>query len=159
MRHIEFELAGKTYTLAFTAEALFTIYDRIGVTDDLLEDSHCMEPTAEGWKSLCWVAALMAAQGELQRRQAGEDPKPMLTMEQLRILCTPADSLRLRKAVRDAMEQGFRRDVPDPDMDQEINLVLAEREKNEKKAKALVLNGLRTWLQRLSGCTSDHKTP
>lgn len=159
MRHIDFEFEGRNYALSFTAEALFTLYDRFGVTDDILKATGCMEPTAEGWKNCCWLAALMASQGELQRRHLGEDPLPMVSMEKLRTGFMAADSLLLRQAVRDALEQGFQREVPDPDEDQEINLVLAEREASEKKAKALVLSGLRSWLQRLSGCTSASKKP
>lgn len=30
MKHIDFEFDGKTYALSFTAEALFTVYDKFG---------------------------------------------------------------------------------------------------------------------------------
>ena len=118
-----------------------------------------MEPTQEGWKNLCWLAALMAAQGELQRRNRGEDPRPMVTVEQLRTGFMAADSLRLRQAVRDALEQGFQRDVPSPDADEEVNLVLLEREEAEKKVKAAVASGLSSLLRRLSAFISAPKTP
>ena len=159
MKHIDFTFEGVTYALSFTAEALFTIYDKYGITDDLLETTACMEPTAEGFKSLCWIAALMATQGELQRRYAGEDPQPMLALEALRTGLTPPDCLRLRQAVRDAFAQGFERTVEDPGAEKEINLVLAEREAAEKKAKALVLSGLHSLLQQLSGSTRGRKKP
>ena len=81
MKHIDFEFDGHTYALSFTAEALFTVYDKFGYTADILGTTKVMEPTVEGWKNLCWLAALMASQGELQRRNRGEDPKPMVTME------------------------------------------------------------------------------
>ena len=66
----------------------------------------------------------MASQGELQRRHQGHDPQKMVTMEELRTGFMAADSIRLRKAVRDALEQGFQRDVPDSDTADEVNLVL-----------------------------------
>ena len=31
MKHIDFELQGKTYALSFTAEALFTLYDKFEI--------------------------------------------------------------------------------------------------------------------------------
>ena len=159
MKHIDFEFNGETYALSFTAEALFTVYDKFGYTSDILGITKIMEPSVEGWKNLCWLAALMASQGELQRRNWGHDPKTMITMEQLRTGFMAADSLRLRQAVRDALEQGFQRDVPSPDEEQEVNLVLLEREEAEKKAKAAVASVLSSWLQRLSAFTSAQKKP
>ena len=159
MKHIDFEFNGTTYALSFTAEALFTVYDKFGYTSDILGSTKVMEPTAEGWKNLCWLAALLASQGELQRRNWGEDPRPMVTVEQLRTGFMAADSLLLRKAVVDALNQGFHRDVPPPDAGQEVNLVLLEREEAEKKAKAAAASVLHTWLQRLSASISATKKP
>ena len=159
MKHIDFEFNGATYALSFTAEALFTVYDKFGYTSDILETTKITEPTAEGWKNLCWLAALMASQGELQRRNWGYTPQPMVTTEQLRTGFMAADSLLLRQAVLDALEQGFHRDVPPKDDDQEVNLVLLEREEAEKKAKAAAASALRTWLQRLSASISAPKKP
>jgi hypothetical protein len=159
MKHIDFEFNGTTYALSFTAEALFSVYDKFGYTSDILDTTKILEPTQEGWRNLCWLAALMASQGELQRRYRGEDPRPMVTVEQLRTGFMAADSLRLRQAVRDALEQGFHRDVPGPDEDQEVDLVLLEREEAEKKAKAAAVSALSSWLQRLSAYIFPPKTP
>lgn len=159
MKHIDFEFNGTTYALSFTAEALFTVYDKFGYTADILGTSKAMEPSVEGWKNLCWLAALMASQGELQRRHRGEDAQRMVTMEELRTGFMAADSLRLRQAVQDALEQGFQRDVPAHDEEQEVNLVLLEREEAEKKAKAAAASVVHSWLQRLSAYISAPKTP
>lgn len=159
MKHIDFEFEGKTYALSFTAEALFTVYEKFGYDSDILAATHVLEPTLEGWKNCCWLAALMASQGELQRRHRGEDPQPMVTMEQLRTGFMAADSVRLRAAVREALEQGFARDVPDPDEDKEVNLVLQAREEAEKKAWAEAASAFSSWLQRLAGSISVSKKP
>ncbi|MBO7252510.1 MAG: hypothetical protein J6V25_07775, partial [Oscillospiraceae bacterium] len=100
MKHIDFEFNGTTYALSFTAEALFTVYDKFGFTSDSLETTKVLQPTLEGWKNCCWLAALMASQGELQRRHLGNDPQKMVTMEDLRLGFMAADSLRLRRAVK-----------------------------------------------------------
>lgn len=159
MKHIDFEFNGKTYALSFTAEALFTIYDKFGYTADILGTTHVLEPTLEGWKNCCWLAALMASQGELQRRHRGESPQQMLTLEELRTGFMAADSVLLRQAVRDALEQGFHRDIPKPDEDEEVNLVLLEREEAEKKARAAALRESISWLRRLFGSISAPKKP
>ena len=158
MKHIDFEFNGTTYALSFTAEALFTVYDKFGFTSDIFATTKIMEPTLEGWKNCCWLAALMASQGELQRRHRGEDSRPMVTMEQLRTGFMAAESVKLRQAVRDAVAQGFHRDVPGPDEEQEVNMVLLEREEAEKKAKGAVVRVLSTWLRQLSGLTSAPET-
>ena len=159
MKHIDFEFNGTTYALSFTAEALFTVYDKFGYSSDIFDATKALEPTAEGWKNCCWLAALMASQGELQRRYLGYEPQKMVTMEELRTGFMAADSLRLREAVRDALVQGFKRDVPDPDADEEVNLVLLEREEAEKKAKAAAASVVHSWLQRLSAFISAPKMP
>lgn len=158
MKHIDFEFNGNTYALSFTAEALFAVYDKFGYTSDILGTTHVLEPTVEGWKNCCWLAALMASQGELQRRHRGEDAKRMITMEELRTGFMAAESTRLRLAVRQALEQGFERDVPAPEEDQEVNLVLLEREEAEKKTNAADAAALSTWLRQLFGFTSAQKT-
>lgn len=159
MKHIDFEFNGTTYALSFTAEALFTVYDKFGYTSDILGSTKIMEPTQEGWKNLCWLAALLASQGELQRRNWGHTPQSMVTMEQLRTGFMAADSIRLREAVVAALEQGFQREVPSPDSDEEVNLVLLERDEAEKKARAAVASGLSSLLQRLSAFIFPQKKP
>lgn len=157
MKHIDFKLGDKIYALSFTAEALFTLYDKFGVTSDILGTTHILEATAEGWRNCCWLAALMASQGELQRRYMGETPQKMLTVEELRRSCMAADAATLRRAVRDALEQGFKREVED-DEEEEVNLVLLEREQEAKKAVAQGRSELLTWLGRLRSSITQSET-
>ena len=159
MKHIDFELNGDVYALSFTTEALFTVYDKFGYTSDVLGTTKALEPSVEGWKNCCWLAALMASQGELQRRYLGHEPRKMITVEDLRLSVMPADAIRLRQAVRDAMEQGFQRDIPDQDPVEEVNLVLMEREEAEKKSAAAAIYAFITSLSRLRGLTSASKKP
>ncbi len=157
MRHIDFDFNGKTYALSFTAEALFTVYDKFGYTENILQTTHALEPTGEGWKNCCWLAALMASQGELQRRHLGEEPRAMLSMEELRTGFMAAESAYLRAAVKAALEQGFRREVPSPGEEEEVDLVLQEREAASKKALLLVRSGLRSLHQQLQTWVSPSK--
>lgn len=145
MKHIDFEFNGRTYALSFTADALFAVYDKFGVTDDILKTTHVLEPTTEGWKNCCWLAALLASQGELQRRHMGETPQPMLSMEELRSGFMAAESIKLRTAVKAALVQGFSCSVRREEKDKEINLVLQEREETQKKTKARAAFAHSTW--------------
>lgn len=158
MKHIDFDFNGKTCALSFTAEALFTVYDRFGVTDDILSATKALEPSAEGWKNCCWLAALMAAQGELQRRRQGYEPQPLVTLEELRTGLMAAESVRLRNAVRAALEQGFARSVEDADEDEEVDLVLLERERAQKKTRERALSALRSFAAALGSSTSAPQT-
>ena len=160
MKHIDFEFNGRTYALSFTAEALFSVYEKYGVVDSILEGTGAFEPTEEGWVSCCWLLALMAAQGELQRRHLGETPRPMLTLEDIRTGCMAGDVPRIRQAVRDCLEQSFAHEPTEAEQkEQEINLVLQQREAQTKKAPPLALSALDTLRQRLSSFLSASRKP
>ena len=133
MRSVKYTYRGESYTLAATAAALFTIYDKYG-TGDIFEQTGCMEPTLDGWTACCDVAALLSEQGELQRRALGRDRAPTLKAEYLCRTASPTDALNVREAIREALRLGFARDIPENE-DEEVNLVLLEREAAEKKTK------------------------
>lgn len=158
MRQIEYKFKDKTYYLAFTAEALFTVYDKFGYTSDIITTTGCLESTAEGWKNCCYLAALMASQGELQRRRMGYRPADMLDMETLRTGLRPAEAPELWKVVRAALEEGFRRELQ-PDEPEEVNLVLAAREESEKKKTAQALQGFISSLRQLAFLATPRKSP
>ena len=151
MRTAFFDFDGQTYELALTCEALFTAWEKYGAEDaDLISLTHADENTLEGLKNLCWLGALLASQGELQRRWRGEEPREMLSYERLRRTVSPPDVLALRLAIREALVLGFRRDNVS-DADAEVDAVLAEREAAEKKtARRLAEAALTSW-RRLSG--------
>lgn len=160
MKHIDFEFNGKVYALSFTAEALFSVYDKFGFTESILSTTHALEPTQEGWRNLCWLAALMASQGELQRRHMGYDPQPMLSMEELRTGFMAADSSYLRAAVKAALEQGFRTELHTAEKEQEeVDLVLQAREAAGKKLLLLARSGLKSLRQQLPAWASRSKKP
>ena len=157
MKRIEFEFNGRIYFLAFTADALFTVYDHFGYTTDILTTTGCLEPTAEGYKNLCWLAALMAAQGELQRRRIGYSDQEMLEAEDLRVNLPPTRAAALQEAVMAALQEGFRRET-EPDEAREVNLVLQEREEAEKKKQA-TQDAADILLQQLTSAITRLLTP
>mgnify|MGYP002515386167 FL=1 len=124
MRYVTFDFDGSPLPLMLTAGALFDIYDRFGVHDNILRATGAMEDTKDGRASCRELAALLAEQAELWRRRQGYTPQPHKTAWQFSS-CEPD---LLRNAVRQAIEWGFYRAVPSAEDSGEINLVLAARE-------------------------------
>lgn len=160
MRHIDFDFHGRPLALSFTAEALFAIYEKYGVCDDILAATGAFEPTQEGFVALCWLFALLASEGELQRRHRGETPWEMLTLEDVRTEAMAADIPRLREAVRLALEQGFRHEASaDEKQDREVNAVLLSREEAAKKTMLPLRSALDTLQRQLASFISRRQTP
>ena len=134
MRHIDFEFHGRKLSLSLTANALFKIYDEFGYTNQIIKTLKLTEPSEEGWKNTCWLFCLLACEGEKQRRIMGMDGRPMLGVEELRLSAAPGDVEPIRRAVVEALQQGFRRAVVNEA--EEIDLVFADLEEIEKKKKA-----------------------
>ncbi len=158
MTNTNLEFKGKKYDLRFTAEVLFSLYDKFGVTDDIIRSTNIFEPTNEGWANCCWLAARMAQQGELIARYMGHEPRAMLEAEELRTCATPHDAAQLRAVVRAALERGFHREIEDDGEPEEVNLILQEREAT-KKAIAQGVSELCSWLERLRSSTTPPETP
>lgn len=132
MNYIEHEFNGHTSRLSMTAGALYDIYERYGYTDSVADALKLEENTAESWDNTCWLYALLASQGELQRRALGYDAEPMIAMEALRRFAAPADIPGVKTAVMAALHMGFTRAV-EPSTEREVDLVLKELELDEKK--------------------------
>lgn len=148
MKWIDFSLREQTYHLALTAQALFTIYDRYGYTADIVGDLHLQDADLQGFNNTLWLFALLAQQGELQRRHLGYPPEPLCSVDALRILTEPLDYPAMLTAITEAIRAGFIRAVPESE---EEDLVLAELDAAQKKKKTGAGSALRTlWRQLLS---------
>lgn len=159
MKFTPYTFGDTTYELCFTAKALFDVYDMFGAGPDILESTKILKPTAEGWANCCWLAALMASEGELLRRRRGETPRPMLKMEDLRSGLSAAESVDLRAAVRAALAQGFERDVPSLTEDEEVDLVLQAREDEAKKDRGAAARAFVSSLLRAFASVSAPRMP
>lgn len=153
MKHIESTISGETYALSCTANAVFTIYEKFGYCMDIIGTLHIADNTPEGFANACWLYALFAHEGEMQRRLMGEDHRKIPLAADLLAFAKPADALEIKRAVCESIKQGFARSVV-PEEDEEIDLVLAEREEVEKKRRAAAGTELPTWLQRLASSIS-----
>lgn len=145
MKYIEHEFDGVTRRLSFTAGALFRLYDKFGYTNNIIADLKLTENSTEGWNNLCWLYALCAEQGNLQRRALFMEPQPLISYEQLRTQASPLDVLSIKEAVLGCLQLGFKRDRP-AQPDEEVDEVLMELELAEKKKTAAAASSLLGWL-------------
>lgn len=153
MRSVKFTFRGSEYVLAVTAAALFAVYDQFG-TGDVFEATGCMDPALDGWESCCRLAALLSEQGAAQRAYLHRPPVPTLDAEYLMRTASPTDALNLRRAIREAFCLGFAREITE-DEDEEINLVLLEKEREdaEKKQNPPARSGRGGWPWRRAAST------
>lgn len=157
MKYIDHEFDGVTRRLCFTAGALFRLYDKYGYTTDIIETLKLTENSSEAWNNTCWLYALCAEQGNIQRKALYMEPQPPISYEQLRSQASPADVLSIKTAVRDALALGFARDEA-PSEDEEVDLMLEELEEAEKKTAAGAASALRSFLRAVIGSTTPLET-
>lgn len=120
---------GEERPLNYSVEIMFKVNEKFGGVNQAL--TAIEGDTMEGLQSVRWLAAEMANDGELCRREAGCDPRKMLTIDDISMRMTPLDYAILKGAVVNAIVAGYRREV---DNGEDVDLGLAEL--NEKKAPA-----------------------
>ncbi|MBQ9685057.1 MAG: hypothetical protein IJV41_00725 [Oscillospiraceae bacterium] len=151
MNYTEHTFHGRTWQLSLTAGALYQIYEKYGYTTDIVGTLKLDESSLAAWDNICWLYALLASQGELQRRALGYDPAPMLPMEDLLRFASPADLPGIKSAIYAAIRQGFTQTVQ-PSEDDEVDLVLQELEQAQKKTAA---GGMTDFLSSLLAAASS----
>lgn len=153
MNYIEHDFNGRTHQLSLTVGALYKIYDKFGYTDDISGTLKLDENSEESWNNTCWLYALLASQGELQRRAVGHEARPMLPMEEMRHFAAPADLPSIKTAIYSAIQLGFTRSVERSE-EEEVDLILKELELQEKKTAVGGAIGLLTSLFAAASCES-----
>lgn len=141
MRTVKFDFNGQEFHLCMNGEALFSIYEKFGtkgfVTDPIQGTSK------KSFDATCWMLSKLSEQGELVRRNMGFDRKPIRNEGYFRAMLGPLDVADAKRAIADTVRVGFTREVPDDDENEEIDLVLLERERengtNLSRAKWLQL--------------------
>lgn len=128
MKAVKITLAGRVRYLAFTVDAMFTLDERFGGTQELIEA--VASNSREGFQAACQAAAVLAEQGELARRHMGYDCAPMPSAEEIAATTAPSEIVALKMAVSSAVSLGFGREI-DPDND-EVDIGLAELNEQKK---------------------------
>lgn len=123
----EIKLNGKKYELLMSGEAHFAI--------DELSKGKPAEAIAgndlQSFRTLCRMTVELANAAERYHRWLGDDTQPELTAEEVMVTLSPMGVQRLRKAVYEAISDGYKRGVGE---DEDVDLGLAEL--NQKKTNA-----------------------
>ena len=131
MKTVKYELCGQTLHLRLTSAALYDIYDAY-------QPESSFDPISaggrQGFEAVCWYLQKLAEQGELTRRWEGFEPSEIPTVDQLRLLMTPADLPRAKLVLIRAMNMGFGREIED---DEPVDLGLVEFEKKKRNRRTV----------------------
>ena len=120
---------GEERPLNYSIEIMFKVNEKFGGVNQAL---NAIEgDTPESVQAIRWFAVELANDGELCRREAGQDHRKMLTLEDISMRMKPLDYMLLKNAVVNSIVAGYRREV---DSGEDVDLGLAEL--NEKKAQA-----------------------
>lgn len=129
-RLVEVVIRGETRYLNYSIEVMFRVIEKYGSAQKMLEA--LLTPGVEAFETVRWLAALMANDGELCRREAGFEKNPMLSVKDISPRMKPWEYERLHKAVSEAVSLGYQREVEDDDT--EIDLGLEELNKKKETA-------------------------
>lgn len=129
-RMIAAVIGGELRQLNFSMEIFFDVVEKYGSVAQLMDVIDAGGKPA--FEAVRWAALRMANDGELCRRAAGCDHRPMLREDSISLRMTPGEYAPLLDAVVDAIAEGFRRETSTEN--KEVDLGLAEL--SAKKAKA-----------------------
>ena len=129
MKSVKIKLGGREIHLLFNGAAMFELKTAFkGKT--AIEAIKSKDPNH--FENLCKVAAVMGEQGELYRRFMGYDKQPITTLDELKIIISPFDTIDVMNAVLQAITLGYTRETEDED--EEVDLGLAELNKKKQTA-------------------------
>ena len=121
---------GVEYTLNFSMEVMFDMTDKFGNLREALDAISA--DNKEAFEAVRWLFVKMANDGELCRREAGYDHRPMIREEDISLRTTPWKYVLMKSAVVAAINQGYFRESADENQEVDVGL----EELRAKKAKA-----------------------
>jgi len=109
-------VGGVEYELLLTTRATKEIAKRYGGLDNLGEKLMKAENFELALDELCWLLALLANQTiMIHNLRNNNNPKPLLTEEELELLTTPFELAEYKTAITEAMFRGAKRNIESED--------------------------------------------
>lgn len=125
------EINGVKRYLNYSVAVMFDMVDKFGNIRAALDVIG--EENKESFEAVRWFAVKMVNDAELCRREAGYDPQPMLSEDEISLHMSPLDYALLKAAVVDAISSGYVQETTSSGK-KEIDLGLEEL--RAKKAEA-----------------------
>lgn len=130
---IEFEYRGGHYRLYLNGEALFNAYTKFGRDKNLIDVINA--EGKEGFESSVWLLCELSHQGELYARFLGEERGQVLEYTKTVIQIQPYEIPEIKKVLMEAITEGFFRDHPDKELEEDLFLQEFEAQKKTKSRK------------------------
>lgn len=114
---------GEERELNYSIEVMFDMRDKYESIQKALEI--IAEDTRDSYDAVRWFAVKMANDAELCRRDAGYDPRAMLSEKDVSLRMSPLEYEVLKGAVVDAITRGYRRETSES-KEKDVDLGLEE---------------------------------
>lgn len=122
-------IGGKNRHFNFSISVLFDVVDKYGSTGAMLDALR--SEGRESFQAVVWTAVKMQNDAECIRRDRGFDAEPMMEEKDFYERMSPAEFLVLKRAVSDAITNGFKMET---DEDREVDMILEEIEAKKEPA-------------------------
>ena len=111
-RSAAIQIGGETYELLLTTRATKEIAKRYGGLENLGTKLMKSENFEMALDEIIWLIALMANQSILiYNLRHKDEPKPLLTEEEVELLTSPLELATYKDAIMEAMFQGTKRNI------------------------------------------------
>jgi len=105
-------IGGMEFTLILTTRATKEIAKRYGGLEDLGEKLMKSEKFEMALEEIVWLITILANQSiQIHNLKNKDDPKPLLTEEEVELLTTPLELADYKNALMEAMFRGTKREV------------------------------------------------
>lgn len=128
-RMVEAEIGGRKCRFNYSIDVMFDAVDKFGSSDELLRKMQ--SEGRESYEPTVWAAVRMSEDAALARKDAGYDPEPALSEDELKRRMSPYDYMQLKRAVVDAILAGMTREEKSDDEAVDEGLEELERKKEE----------------------------
>lgn len=109
-------LGNEEYELLLTTRATKEIASRYGGLESLGDKLMKSENFEEALGEIIWLIALLANQSiMIYNLRHKDEPKPLITEEELELLTTPRDLMEYKNSITDALYKGTKRNVQSED--------------------------------------------
>lgn len=111
-RSTTINIGGTDYTMVFTTRAIKEIAKRYGGLDSLGDKLLNSTAVDDSIEEVAWLLTLLCNQGiQIHNLKNPDDKKPLLSLDEVELLTTPADLGDYKDAIFEALNKGAGRNI------------------------------------------------